>query len=72
MIRLRLRVLRFLGWSSLLPCSLSNRKFWARAALAFPSERILPVSNEPVHRRRTPFRRGLSRVRRAQGKPELL
>ena len=42
------------------------------AALAFPSERILPISNEPVHRRRIPFRRGRSLVRRAQGKPELL
>lgn len=41
-------------------------------ALAFPSKRILTVSNEPVHRRRILFRRDLSLVRCAQGNPKLL
>jgi len=92
---LRLRVLRFLGWSSLLHVLCQAASFGRRscvfnkskdrdpdvsltqtvAALAFmsdPSERALPISNEPVRRRRIPFRRGLSPIRRSQGKPELL
>lgn len=59
MARSRLRVLRFLGWSSLPPCPLSNSRFWAQG-LRFLTNRKITMSHlrtpqEHLHFRQNEF-----------------